>query len=173
MNNPILAQVAAPALAAGVLAGCNLLAMPGSGGPNAAPTRTPDAFQVDVCADLAASNVPATAAAATSSAPALDTRHKRNRITLPASGSARAGYVKLNSDKAGDWQILLTRDVPLKVGDAGGTWVPPAASRSAFPDCPDIAAQYTVNLKLGTYYLYLGPTSETEVSIVTENGEEE
>jgi len=146
-----------------------------SGSPSGSPTpmRTPDAQQVDVCGDITESDFPVTATAATASAPALTTKHTENRVTLATVGSAKGGFVKFNSDKEGPWDIFLTRNVAFKLITATGSVVTPSASASSFPDCAALAAKYTVDLKLGVHYIELGPTSESEVSIVTESGEED
>jgi hypothetical protein len=173
---------AATALAA---AACNLV-VPGIGlspspGPSTTPSasasptagRTPDPRIADVCGDIANSDIPVTAGAATGSAPALDTKHKKNRIALVAHGSGKGGFVKFSSDKEGPWDLYLTRSVPITITTAAGTTLTPSASQSTFFDCAALAARYTVGLKLGVHYLEFGPTSESEVSVVTENGEEE
>ncbi len=164
---------AATALVAACQAGLGTPTTTPTATPTAAPTRTPDPFYVDVCGDIAKSDHPVTAGAATDSAGTLNTRHAENRITLPASGSANAGFVKFSSDKEGPWEILLTQDVPFKLTTATGAAITPSAAKSAFPDCAALEAQYTVDIKLGVHYIQLGPTSGGEVSVVTENGEEE
>ncbi|MBM3275700.1 MAG: hypothetical protein FJZ00_11145, partial [Candidatus Sericytochromatia bacterium] len=152
------------AVSALVASACNLI-VPGMGtgpspGPSSSPgasaspsatpsaspaaARTPDPQQVDVCADIAETDFPVTAAAATDSAPALDTKHKENRITLATVGSAKRGFVKLNGDKEGPWDIFLTKNVAFKLTKADGAAVTLSASSSTFPDCPSLARKYTV-----------------------------
>lgn len=174
-------SVAGAFSAALVLASCAMLGYPAPGAspsPTApAVTPTPDpqaALEEDVCGDLGGSKVATlTAAAATDSAPALQGEHTRNNVTLPASASARAGFLKLESTEQGEWGLFLTKNVPVKITDATGKAVAISGTRTTFAKCQELKAQHTATLKVGVHYLELGPTSESDLAIVVEGGEEE
>ncbi len=100
--------------------------------------------------------------------PAIAGDHKRYDVTLLAAGGQRAGVVSFAAAEATDYVFFFDASVPLEIIDSAGTVVAIEASTTSSTECTDIKARHVVELAVGTYFLELGPTAETDVGIVVE-----
>lgn len=109
-----------------------------------------------------------TATATASGAPSVDEDHRRYDTALVDVTGGKGGVVDFGASAAGLHVIFLSADVPLFINDATGAPVAIEDSATSSTACADIKGKHVVDLGVGTYHLILGPTTETEVSIVVE-----
>jgi hypothetical protein len=116
--------------------------------------------------------VSAVAVSGIANAPAVAADHKRYEITLPSEGSGKQGAVKYAATMAGEMQVFLSADVPLKVTTAMGTEVEAEGGKKTTAPCTELKAWYVYDVEVGTYNLTLGgPSSSTaSVGLVIEAG---
>lgn len=94
--------------------------------------------------------------------------HQRWDVTLAATGAGRGGAVNLVSDAAGDVSFVLDKDVGAALTDNSGAEV---AFETATPaPCGDGGMGYVAEVEVGFYTLTFGPTDETLVGMVIEEG---
>lgn len=124
-----------------------------------------------------------TASASTANAPDVSAAHQAFQITLVEAGGGGSGggggsdsgtlggFVSFPSADAADYVFFLDEDVPFAIEDSSGAAAdliescdPAACSAS----CAAIRGRHVVEFGVGTYYLVLGPTSETQVTLVHE-----
>ncbi|HEY9900057.1 MAG TPA: hypothetical protein V6D00_12825 [Pantanalinema sp.] len=135
-------------------------------------TDTHDDAGAEAIAHMAegpAAPVTAVAFDAMTGVPLVGSDHKRYDIALVASDSQNVGKVKLDSATALDYTFFLNADVALAIKDAAGEAV--AIERTLGPIASSSIAQHCVaELGVGRYFLYLGPTRESSLSLVVEGG---
>jgi hypothetical protein len=122
----------------------------------------------EACEHLAGTSSPVTAAAAgATDAPAVAANHKRYEVTLPdATGAAgKQGVVKFASTMAGEMQVFLSADVPLKVASSSGTELAPEGGKQTTTPCTQLKAWYVYDVEVGSYNLTLGGAGNTTASI--------
>lgn len=141
------------------------LAPSASPSPSASPAETAD---TEGCEHLA--NGPASAVTATpedARPPMLDNDHKRYDITL-APGAAT---VHFQSDEAADYVLFLNQDIPVKVKElATGKDVAIETSAKSSTVCDTVKGRHGVELGVGVYAITFGPTPETRIGLVIEEG---
>ncbi|MCA9564850.1 MAG: hypothetical protein KC561_15240, partial [Myxococcales bacterium] len=81
------------------------------------------------------------------------------------------GYAQFTSE-GGEYSFGLSADIPLTVTDALGADVAIEATDSNPTGCTELSVLHTIDLEVGQYTLYFGPTEEESVSFVFENGDE-
>ena len=112
--------------------------------------------------------VAVTAATSTTGAPAVSNDHKRYDVTLVDVTGGKGGSVSFAADEATDFIFFLNADVPVQFLDATGAAATPESSVNSSTVCTDIRKKHTVPLKVGTYALSFGPTTQSAVSVVIE-----
>ena len=113
--------------------------------------------------------VPVTATAEAGEAtPEVAGDHMRYDVTLLATADGHRGFIAFAADEATDFVFFLGADVPFAVIDSAGAPVTIESSETSSPVCTDIKGKHTVELGVGTYFLELGPTPETQVGVVVE-----
>lgn len=111
--------------------------------------------------------------AATMSPPAIAADHTRYDVTLTDVTGGKGGQVTFAADEATDFIFAFNKDVPVAFKKSDGTAITPEETVKTSTGCTDIAAKYTVPLEVGTVTLDFGPTTETQVGIVVEEGAHE
>ena len=109
-----------------------------------------------------------TATADQNGAPALADDHMRYDVALIDVAGGKGGVVAFAADQASDFVFFLGAGVPVAITDSAMAEVDIEESATSSPECDDIKGRHLVELAVGTYYLELGPTTETSVSIVVE-----
>jgi hypothetical protein len=106
----------------------------------------------------------------TTTPPAVTNDHERFDLTLVAGEGGNVGRVEFASDGAGEQSFFLDAMVPLLVKSADGVEVTPNHLHSSSTECDDIRLWSVFDLTVGTYWIDIGPTEVTEVSLVIEAG---
>ncbi len=109
-----------------------------------------------------------TAGADNAGAPSATYEHTRVDISLTDVTGGKGGVVKYESGEATDYIFAMNKNIPVKIADAQGADVAVEATEVGSEACAEVAVQHTVALGVGTYYLSLGPTTETLVGLVVE-----
>jgi hypothetical protein len=102
------------------------------------------------------------------STPAVSDEHMRYDITLVPVVGGNGGFVTFAAAEATDHVFFLDADVALGLDDGTGAGVTIEESASSSPECDEIRGRHVAELRVGTVYVELGPTTETEVSLVIE-----
>jgi hypothetical protein len=116
-----------------------------------------------------------TATAMSTGAPSAAYEHTAVRITLtpdPVDETQYVGYVTYEADDETEFVFFLSADVPFAILDASGSEVEIEESE-AVSTCDEVAMEHVADLSVGSYTLLLGPTSETQVSLVAEEASHE
>jgi hypothetical protein len=92
----------------------------------------------------------------------------RYDVTLTAITGGNGGFVSFASAEAVHYAFFLDAPVAFAVQDGSGATVPIEESATSSPECSDIRGRHVVDLGVGTFFLSLGPATESEVSIVIE-----
>lgn len=109
-----------------------------------------------------------TATAGTAGAPAIKADHQRYDAALVDVTGGKGGHVSYASAEAAHYVFFLDADVPVKFLDSSSNEVVPEESATSSAGCAEIKGRHAVPLGVGTYFLSLGPTSQTSVGIVVE-----
>lgn len=107
------------------------------------------------------------------SAPDISAEHTRHDVTLVArdgggggGGGDNGGFVRIES-AGGPHVVFLSADIPIAFVDANGTAIDEELQQIE-DTCPEIATAHHVDLPVGIVSFDLGPTTDTEVSIIVE-----
>lgn len=140
-----------------------------SAGCGAPEAHNPD---VEACEHLREG--PAAAlTAATMNPPPVSNDHKRYAIALVEVTGGKGGSVTFAAAEETDFIFVLNKAVPVAFKDGSGAAVTPESTETSSTRCAEIKAKHTVPLKVGTYTLDLGPTTEIEVGVVIEEAAHE
>ena len=90
---------------------------------------------------------------------------------MPGDGG-NVGRVQFASDEAGEHSFFLNAPVPLAVVSSSGEAVTVDHSHTGSEVCDTIRLWSIYDLDVGTYWLDVGPTDATQVSLVIEAGHE-
>lgn len=90
------------------------------------------------------------------------TRHDVTLVELTDMAGSYAGYVEFEATEEGDYYFFLSADVPFEV--QGGD----LESTGDVSECDEVVKEFVYELSVGTYTVYIGPTTETAVGIVVE-----
>jgi hypothetical protein len=113
-----------------------------------------------------------TATADTAGAPDVTADHTRHDVTLIAVDGGNGGFVKYEAAAAAVYRVFLTKDVPLAAQDSAGnplTFVEPVDETL----CPEVVQSHHIQLGVGTAFIEIGPTTESEVGFVIEPDDDE
>lgn len=113
---------------------------------------------------------PVVATASLTSAPSLAEPHTRYDVALDQVSDTAPAYVSFSASDAADYLIMLSAVEPVRVLDETGELVPFLESRESSVYCEAIQSRHVATLEAGQYYLELGPTSATSLSVVLEEG---
>jgi len=130
-----------------------------------------DEADVEACEHIVEAGKALTATATMSGAPALTDDHERNDLALVDVSGGKGGFAAFTVLENGDYLFYLDTDVPMEILNSAGVPVAFEKTEKSISACKEVKAKYTVGLMLGTYSLRLGPTSETQVSLIVEHGE--
>ncbi len=123
------------------------------------------------CEHIAGTPTAVTAASTDAGSPDVSKPHTPYSVQLIDFKANKGGMVKFVADESTDFIIFLSSAIPLKVRDAAGGDIDIEETITSGIDCAGIKAYHTVPLTQGTSYLEFGPTSETQVKMVIEEGE--
>lgn len=105
-------------------------------------------------------------------APDATVEHTRVDLTLVDDGmGANAGYVTYAADETGEFYVFTSSDVAFSILDANENEVTIEATE-AVGECDEVVQRHVVDLEVGTYTFFFGPTSDTAVSFVVEHAGE-
>jgi hypothetical protein len=138
------------------------------------PTVEPEGPAADACEHLEEGPFnDVTAGADAAGAPNVSATHTKHRITLLDDGSGSyGGFVAIEADEAAEILIFLDGPVAIAVQDAQGAGLsleqePSCPGDGCAEACPAVKNHVAVDVaSVGTYYVALGPTAASEVSLV-------
>jgi hypothetical protein len=142
--------------------------------PSAAPAAKTAATDTDACEHFEKGPALAVTATetATATSPLVSTPHSRIDITVPGTGNRQA-FARFAVSKAGDYVMYLNKATTLTVLNDAKAPVTPEATATAAAGCATAKARHTYPLTIGTYYVQLGPTTESQISFVAIAGSDE
>ena len=97
------------------------------------------------------------------------------RISLVPDGvdeGVFVGKVAFKPDEKGDFAIGLSRDIPMRVVNGAGEEVT-FKKTVVGASCPELAVRHTMRLNTNTYTIEFGPTDVAEVSLVSEESNDD
>lgn len=94
------------------------------------------------------------------------------RIALVPDGDMFVGTVAFKPDENGDFAIGLSRDIPMRVINGAGEEVTFKKTVTG-ASCPELAVRHTMRLNTNTYTIEFGPTDVSEVSLVSEESNDD
>lgn len=140
--------------------------------PGASPSPSPSpAAKAEGCEHLSKPGKAVTAAApASAEPPIVRNDHARYEISLPTVNGRNHGLVRFESGEAGEYVLLLDKDLPLRVRAANSDT---ALELETTPPqgCAEARARHAVDLGVGVYWLEFGPADQANVNLVIEHVE--
>ncbi len=95
--------------------------------------------------------------------------HTHYRVNLPESGEEPdhyEGYIGYNIDDGDTYGLFTSSDMPVAIFDADGDEL--SIDTQTVDECPEIITQHTLELDAGDHFLRFGPSSQSELSTVSE-----
>jgi len=103
--------------------------------------------------------------------PDVSAEHTRHDVTLVDDGGQNGGAVVVEIEEAGDYIVFLDKDMPVAFLDASGNALT-IEHDEPVDLCDAVARQKHVEFAVGSVEIRFGPTTETNVRLVVEEGGE-
>jgi hypothetical protein len=104
--------------------------------------------------------------------PSVSAEHTRHDVTLVDDAGQYRGTVVYEVGEEADYLVFLDRDIPVAFYDASGNAITVEHSEPV-EECDDVVVVKHLELAVGTIELRFGPTTETTVRLVIEEGGED
>lgn len=100
--------------------------------------------------------------------PTVDDDHTRYNIQLPSVGGGdNQGVVEFQTT-AGVFVFFVDQNVPFEVQSTAGATIAAASRDTSSPACTLVRGRFEYNLPIGTYFVVIGPTQQSEIGMVIE-----